>query len=61
MREENDQKNLGNGNDTDISQKPASGHQSNTNSKAAAGLGEAARLRRLTNRHITGRRNQNKA
>ncbi len=39
MREENDQQNLGNGNDTDISQQPAPGHQSNTNSKAAAGLG----------------------
>ncbi len=43
MREENDQQNLGNGNDTDISQQPASGHQSNTNSKAAAGLGESSK------------------
>ncbi len=43
MREENDKKNLRNGNDTDISQQPASGHQSNTNSQAAAGLGKSSK------------------
>ena len=41
VREENEQQNLGNGNDTDISQQPGSGHQSNTNSKTAARLRES--------------------
>ncbi len=43
MCEEHDQQNLGNGNDTDISQQPASGHQCNTDSKAAAGLRESSK------------------